>query len=187
MRNEVSVPGIKNDRGKLPVTIGAPAPAPGACWPNPGTYCPGAGALGGGACESWSMRFWRSSWLARKSASSSALDAAEPVSNKTAATDPPTAATLERFRLLIMAPPCSSGAGARAGALVLGPQYGTGGSDQVRFYRLSGVFIAAWQRCNRYLQAIDFAWGRCRPWRMPRAGRNWLRLAPAIRLRGVAL
>src|ERR1700738_51593 len=52
MRNEVSVPGIRNDRGKLPVVTGAAAGR--TSGPNPGTK--GPGAPGGGACESWSAR-----------------------------------------------------------------------------------------------------------------------------------
>jgi hypothetical protein len=47
MRSEVSVPGIRNDRGKLPVVTGAAAGR--VSGPNPGTNGPGAG---GGACES---------------------------------------------------------------------------------------------------------------------------------------
>jgi len=48
MRSEVSVPGIKNDRGKLPTVTGAAAGR--VSGPKPGTNCPGG--PGGGACES---------------------------------------------------------------------------------------------------------------------------------------
>src|SRR5712691_7349588 len=45
-RIEVSVPGIRNERGKVPT--------PAAGTPGPG----------GGTCASWSRRCWSSSWLA---------------------------------------------------------------------------------------------------------------------------
>ena len=40
MRSEVSVPGIRNDRGKLPTVTGAAVGR--VSGPNPGTYGPGA-------------------------------------------------------------------------------------------------------------------------------------------------
>src|SRR6266567_6582673 len=86
MRIEVSVPGIRNERGKLPT----PAAGPG---------------LAGGACASWSRRCWRSSWLARKSANASALADGTPASNATTEITPPETAITAAFRFQNMTPP----------------------------------------------------------------------------------
>ena len=52
MRNEVSVPGIRKDRGKLPPLTGKPVGFAMVSGPNPGTYCPGIGIDPGAAWES---------------------------------------------------------------------------------------------------------------------------------------
>src|ERR1051325_1623759 len=54
-RSEVSVPGIRKERGKLPPT--RPAPAEGAGGP------PGYNPPGPGICANWSRRCWRSNAL----------------------------------------------------------------------------------------------------------------------------
>src|SRR5260370_40751004 len=56
MRNDTSVPGITNERGKLPAI----------------TVPPGPGPTEGPGCATWSTRRWRGSWVARRSASASA-------------------------------------------------------------------------------------------------------------------
>src|SRR5205085_7437555 len=90
-RSDTSVPGTTNQRGKLPAMTGPPGP-------------PG-GAPGGGTWASWSMRRCKSSWLARRSPNSSALALGNAVINATAAVNPPSAATVPIFRLLIIGPP----------------------------------------------------------------------------------
>ena len=62
--------------------------------------------------------------MARRSASSSALDAGEPASNEIAAIGPPIAAMLQRFRFLSIAPPTNSSR------------------------RVSSLFNFAWACCN---------------------------------------
>ena len=52
MRSEVSVPGIRNDRGKLPEVTGWLGPAAPVGGPYPGTYWPGIGTDPGAAWES---------------------------------------------------------------------------------------------------------------------------------------
>src|SRR6266566_9036749 len=89
-RKDVSVPGIRKDRGKLP----APTAAPG-----------GAGAVEPGwSCDSWSRRCWRRSWLARKSDNSSARAADGPIANG-AASAQTTATVIAAFRPFFMVPP----------------------------------------------------------------------------------
>jgi hypothetical protein len=81
------------------------------------------------------MRFCSSSWLARKSASSSALATGEPAKNAIATVSPPVATALPRFRRLIIRSSLFIGCELPGEALfILSSEYGTGGSDQVRFF-----------------------------------------------------
>ncbi len=61
-RIEVSVPGIRNDRGKLPAVV--PVPGGGGWVPNgivpPPPALPGSGGACATACASWSIRCWSS-------------------------------------------------------------------------------------------------------------------------------
>src|SRR6266550_13752 len=90
-RSDTSVPGTTKERGKLPAMTGPPGP-------------PG-GAPGGGTWASWSIRRCSNSWLARRSPNSSALALGNAVINATAAVNPPSAATVPIFRLLVIGPP----------------------------------------------------------------------------------
>src|SRR5438045_5717049 len=66
---------------------------------------PPGGAPGGGTWASWSIRRCSNSWLARRSPNSSALALGNAVINATAAVNPPSAATVPIFRLLVIGPP----------------------------------------------------------------------------------
>src|ERR1700686_1867125 len=82
-RNDTSVPGITIERGKLPAITGPPGPGP----------------TEGPACASWSTRRWRSSWLARRSASSSARVVVDrPVANTKTGRDHPITGIKPAFR-----------------------------------------------------------------------------------------
>src|SRR6516164_4348082 len=116
------------------------------------------------------MRFWRSSWFARRSASSSALATGRPVSSATAAVSPPIAATLPKFRFLLIAPPTESSCLASSPVQLTGSSGGRNPAPPSLshatiakpWYRSSalcparGVSVAAWRRCNTTLQAFDF-------------------------------
>src|ERR1041385_3078016 len=65
-RSEVSVPGIKKERGKLPPTIPAPAAGDG----GPPGYRPPTGEPTAGSCDNWSRRCWRSNALSYPDVSS---------------------------------------------------------------------------------------------------------------------
>jgi hypothetical protein len=86
-RIEVSVPGIKNDRGKLPADSGAPGAGAGLSWLWP----------------SWSSRCWRRSLVARRSESSSAAAPGPPASSATSAIAPPIAVIVGKAVFRFMA------------------------------------------------------------------------------------
>src|SRR5579875_713393 len=88
MLNEVLVPGIRIERGKLPASDGVP----GATGRAPSASC----------CCSWSMRCCSNCWLARKSANSSACARGNPAASAARAAIPPSAPT---FHLSVTAFP----------------------------------------------------------------------------------
>src|SRR6185437_9172520 len=137
-RNDVSVPGIRNDRGKLPAVAAAVIACESVEYMRDGPLFP--------ACAIWSSRCWRSSLFARKSETSSAFAVGTPVSSATKAVAPPIAAMVPKVRFLVIAPPITQwlqSPGMRAW-VCLGLWYRQGRLDQAD---IDDFVVFSSQRC----------------------------------------